>query len=327
MAYSQFYLHSILALRYKTVIMNRLLIFTALTCLFVLSSCEKTEKVDNFPKHTSLMVANCFFSPDTPFIFKLSKSLSPIDNAPFKAQSSPSAYIKIFENNVFFDSFRVDNSSNPSFKGTKIPEANNTYRFECHYPGFKTIYAEDFLPDTLALIKASGYYTVKHSYDTNDTLLTGEFSTNINLDFNAVKTVNQNLIITITGNIVKRPLGSIGGYYSYNSMLYNVQDLNSNNQSEFINSQLFVNNPDGIKKLNIKWDNPYSRLHKSGPSFDYTITVITCSNAAFEYLKRQSLQIENFNDPFSQPTPISNNILNGYGIFGGINTTHYIIQF
>ncbi len=287
--------------------------------ILLFSACEKTEKVDNFPKHQSKLVANCFFRPDTSFLFKLFRSLSPIDNAPFKELTSNKAYIKVYENNVLFDSLTYHPTLTTSFSSgdpNKRPKVGNTYRFECHYPGFDVVSAEDYLPDGVSIQKIKGYYTILNSYESNDTMINGNFFTNMNIDLG---TSSQYLIIKI-GTLSK---SYTGPYYpgSYDSYIYDISDLNTSNEAEYISNSLYVTNPGGVKTLNLKWNTDYGFIFKNKASYKYDINVHSCSKAAFEYLKRQALQQENNDDPFSQPTPISNNIVNGYGVFGGINST------
>jgi len=298
--------------------MKQYLFLTTFLVSIIFSSCEKTEKVDNFPKHEGKLVANCFFSSDSTFKFILSKSLSPIDNAPFRQLNSTKAYIKIFEDNVLFDSLTCKGGGYPSFTTTtfKKPTPNRTYRFECNYPGLGLTTGEDFLPDTAGIKKSKGFYIVLSSYYSNDSVIDGQFTTNLTLDYYQ----NPQYMMVMVQDY--------STYWQYAQDLYvDITDLNTANASEYIAHKLFVENPTGIKTLNLKWTIDYGILYKNKPTSKYLITTYTCSKAAFEYLKRQALQLENQDDPFSQPTPMSNNIVNGYGIFGGVNVTRYSVTF
>ncbi len=295
--------------------------------IFICQACEKTEKVDNFPKHTSKLVTNCFFGPDTCFRFDLYKSLSPIDNAPFKALTSPKAYIRVFENSILFDSLTF-NITPPYYAGNrkKRPKAGNTYRFECVYPGFDLVKGEDYLPYVVNIQKMKGFYTILNSYTSTDSSVYGDFKTNLNIDFGQT---SPYILVQILSNSLYRYRG-MGGYYpgnNYGKNIYGIADHNTANESDYVNNQLFVFNPAGVKTLNLNWDNNYSYLYKRQASYHYDIIIYSCSKASFEYMKRRSLQVENNDDPFSQPTPISNNIQNGYGIFGGVNQYNDSLKF
>ncbi len=287
--------------------------------LIVFSSCEKTEKVDNFPKHESKLVANCFFQSDSVFEFKLYKSLSPLDNAPFKKLNNQQISFKIFENNILYDSLHY--KALTGYVGNKKPRAGNTYRFECNYPGFGLVSGDDYLPDSSFLQKYSGFFTTSRIYSSNDSVSKGEFNLNLSIEYSRP---NQYLMVRIVDFhylFTGQP-----GYYNYNGIDY-LSDLNTANSSEYINNMLFVSNLAGVKSLKLRASPQYFALRKTGTNAYYSITTYACSKAAYEYLKRQALQIENNDDPFSQPTPISNNIINGYGIFGGINISQQYISF
>lgn len=308
---------------FKTYMHNKYIFILTTILIAGLSACEKTEKVDNFPKHEGKLVTNCFFNPDTTFIFKLSKSLSPIDNAPFRNLNSTKAILKIYENNVMFDSLVYGGSNEPCYLTTsnKRPKAGNTYRFECNYPGLGTVTGEDYLPDTTTVAKAKGYYTILNSYYDSDSVINGNYLTNMNLE---LSNNNPYLVITVQKNSYYP-----GSFFptGFISIYEDISDLNANNETEYIYSSLYVSNPAGIKNINLKWTTDYGYINKKTKSADYKITIYACSKNVFEYLKRQAYQIENQDDPFSQPTPISNNIVNGYGIFGGINVTNYVMSF
>lgn len=304
--------------------MKQYIFLTTLCIAFLFSACEKTEKVDNFPKHEGKLVANCFFSSDSTFKFILSKSLSPIDNAPFRQLNSTKAFIKIFEDNVLFDSLTCKNAGYPSYTSTSLkkPTPNRTYRFECNYPGLGFVTSEDYLPDTVGINKVNGFYTVLSSYESNDSSIYGDYTTNLNIDLNKSQPY---LMLKIQKTYTYSWLPNPTKYYD--EVYEEISDLNTTNESEHIAYSLFVSNNSGVKTLNLKWTTNYGMIYKNKPSSDYNIVVYSCSKAAFEYLKRQALQLENQDDPFSQPTPMSNNIVNGYGIFGGVNITNYTVKF
>ena len=59
------------------------IILIGLTVL-ALTSCETTEKIDDFPLRPSKMVVNSFFTEGTDMKIQVSKSLSVLDNADLK---------------------------------------------------------------------------------------------------------------------------------------------------------------------------------------------------------------------------------------------------
>jgi hypothetical protein len=290
--------------------------------LSLLNACEKVEKVENFPKHDSKLVTNCLFTSDSFFIFHLSKSLSPLDNAPFRNMNSSSAYIRVYENNTLFDSIRVKNGV---FMGdfNKRPKPNTTYRFDCYYPGFGVVKGEDYLPDTFKVKNVRGVNLVKRVYDYHmgslDSSKYVEHTSEIHFTLESDHPHGDYVFIEIN---MKYKFGT-GFYrpYFYPELIGSAYD------SETVGSSLFVsNNGKKITDLKIKWD--FSDYYPSGKvSNKYEVKIYTCSANTYEYLRRSRLQAENNEDPFAQPTPISNNILNGFGIFGGFQVQQFELDF
>lgn len=289
----------------------------------ILNSCEKTEKVDNFPKHNSKLVTNCFFNSDTSFIFNLSRSLSPIDNAPFRIMNSSNAYIKIFEENILFDSFRF-NSIDKCFHGdlSKTPSKNKNYRFECYYPGYPKVSGEDYLPDDIKIGTTNGYHTVQNLMKYNDTLSYANYTGYLTIKINPTNNLSDKYII-IQMFKKKRYSGTINYFDNY--PIY-PEEISNINESESIGEELYISNENNIKEIKLKWEVYYDYLLNNKIDDEYEIEITTCSKNSFEYLKRYKLQTFNADDPFSEPTPISNNIENGYGIFGGISIKKHVVK-
>lgn len=285
----------------------------------LISSCEKTEKVDDFPVHKSQLVTNCFFNEDTCFVFFLSKSLSPIDNAPFKNMNSSNAFIRVFENGILFDSFKYDAfSKNYHGDENKRPIEGALYKFECSYPGFPLVYAEDYIPSKAEVKKHSIYTTITQTWQNTDTVIYGSYNVNLNVDLDPIK----------TGNCIILDFQGIDSFYnrSYHYTM-NLKDLNPENEYVYANNKLFVYNENGIKSMAIQWESPYGMLYKNKITIIEDVVLQTCTKNTFEYLKRIAIQGDNADDPFSEPTPVSNSIQNGFGVFGGINEMKFRIRF
>jgi hypothetical protein len=94
---------------------------------------------------------------------------------------------------------------------------------------------------------------------------------------------------------------------------------------EFINSRIYVTENDNSNVLGeLFFSNEISTTANSQkPKIRYYIEIWRCGENAYKYLKALDKQIVNQDDPFSEPSPVWNNIKNGYGIFGAY--THNII--
>jgi hypothetical protein len=302
--------------------MNKILLIFGFSVLMVFNACEKTEKVEDFPKHDSKLVVNSFFRPDTPFVFKLSKSLSPLDNAPFRIMNSPSAYIRVFEGNSLFDSFRVNPDGVFTGNISRIPKRNVNYRFECFYPGFGIVRGEDYLPDSFRFTKIKGFNTVRNSADNPwDSGKSISHTSQLDFDLDAANLSGDYIYIEFSLGV----RDSMFGWYYETYIL--PEEISGKYSTETIVNKIFISNGgQKISDLRLRWD--MDKYYRTGKvRNDYRLTIYSCSKNTYEYLRRSALQFENMDDPFAQPTPVSNNIINGFGIFGGFNRQVLKISF
>ena len=129
--------------------MNRLLyIFCALflTTLLV-SSCETTEKIDDFPLRPSKLVVNSFFSADSLWEIQVSKSLSVLDNADLLKVNNAS--IDIYKNSELIDTIRGPGTDGWYRSGLYLPEAGENYSIEVSTPDFPISSMQRMLPRSL----------------------------------------------------------------------------------------------------------------------------------------------------------------------------------
>lgn len=301
----------------------RLLIFVFF--ILTISSCEKTEKVDDYPLHKSKLVANCLFTNDTNFIFHMFKSLSPLDNAPFNVLNKPGAYVKVYEDNVLFDSL-VYNGMWRNYTGdvSKFPTPGKKYRFEAYHPGYPKLSAEELMPEDVNVKRFSFYNTTSQVYSSNDTSLYGNVFTNLNIE---VEDRPKFVIIDIDKYIIRSGLpGSIRGFYG-SSMLDALKEVSSTNTYYTAGTQIFITNSNGISNIALQWMNSYAYILNNNPVNGVDFKITQCSESSFEYLRRMALKAFNENDPFSEPIPITNNINNGFGVFAGLNYHTYSFKF
>jgi hypothetical protein len=275
--------------------------------VLVFSSCEKTEKIEDYPAHKSLLVSNCIFEQSMGFQFTLSKSLSPLDNAPFKQLVHPRAYVKLYENDILIDSFgyQVGNS----LASDQNPKPNFKYRFEAFFPGFTKVSGEDIMPEIIDIVDVKSSKLIKN-YDFSSALT-------LDMDLTLSNTHQNNDYIILEFN---RPVDAdtTGSSYFYENLV----GLKLNNavfEYEFLDNKLYI-------KTNGKKVNQLS-VRRESIEYNYGIQIVknrmqvsisNCSKTTFEYLRRFNLQRLNEFDPFAEPTPISNNIKNGYGVFGAM---------
>ena len=275
--------------------------------VLVFSSCEKTEKIEDYPTHKSLLVSNCIFDQNTGFIFTLSKSLSPLDNAPFKQLVHPRAYVKLYENDILIDSFGYTNNT---FLGSgNSPKPNFKYRFEAFFPGFTKVSGEDIMPEIIDIIDVKTSKIVKNYDYTNALTLV--------MDLTLSNTHQNNDYIILEFN---RPIeiDTLNKTYFFEELV-DLKLKNSIFEYEKLDNKIYIKtNGQKISQLSIRRESTEYIYGGQSTQNKMQVSISNCSKTTFEYLRRFNLQRLNEFDPFAEPTPISNNIKNGYGIFGAM---------
>lgn len=278
--------------------------------VLMFSSCEKTEKIEDYPAHKSLLVSNCIFEQSMGFQFTLSKSLSPLDNAPFKQLVHPRAYVKLYENDILIDSFgyQVGNV----LESDQIAKPNFKYRFEAFFPGFTKVSGEDVMPEIIDIIDVKLSKIIKN-YDYSNALTLDMDLTLSNTHLN-----NDYIILEFNRQIDNDTTGSS---YFYENLV----DLKLNNavlEYEFLDNKLYIKtNGTKVNQLSVRRESIEYNYGSQMIQNKMNVSISNCSKTTFDYLRRYNLQRLNEFDPFAEPTPISNNIKNGYGIFGAMGIT------
>jgi hypothetical protein len=275
--------------------------------VLVFSSCEKTEKIEDYPTHKSLLVSNCIFDQNTGFIFTLSKSLSPLDNAPFKQLVHPRAYVKLYENDILIDSFGYTNNT---FLGSgNSPKPNFKYRFEAFFPGFTKVSGEDIMPEIIDIIDVKTSKIVKN-YDYTNALT-------LDMDLTLSNT-HQNNDYVILEFIRPIEIDTLNKTYFFEELV-DLKLKNSIFEYEKLDNKIYIKtNGQKISQLSIRRESTEYIYGAQSTQNKMQVSISNCSKTTFEYLRRFNLQRLNEFDPFAEPTPISNNIINGYGIFGAM---------
>jgi hypothetical protein len=278
--------------------------------VLVFSSCEKTEKIEDYPAHKSLLVSNCIFDQNTGFFFTLSKSLSPLDNAPFKQLVHPRAYVKLYENDVLIDSFGYTN--NTVLASGRNPKPNFRYRFEAFFPGFAKVTGEDIMPEIIDIVDVKSSKLIKN-YDFSSALT-------LDMDLTLSNTHQNNDYIILEFN---RPIeiDTLNKTYFFEELV-DLKLKNSIFEYEKLYNKLYIKtNGQKINQISIRRESIEYAYGIQSVQNKMEVSISNCSKTTFEYLRRFNLQQYNEFDPFAEPTPISNNIKNGYGIFGAMGIT------
>ncbi|MFN3556803.1 MAG: DUF4249 family protein [Bacteroidales bacterium] len=296
--------------------------------LFALA-CTKFEKIEDFPIEPPALVANALFKEGEPFHFRISRSLSILDNA----QIGP---VKDAQLILFRNQQPIDTLTGANEQGTYLsifqPERDHQYHIKVSHPRYPTIVSGfEKLPAPMivnnfnchlldSVVEVYNYWSSNKA----DTLIT---------NYRLECTLNLR-DLGITENIYSLSVVLHDSVYNYSSRQYEWRkrsawvllsdDTSLLNHTGIGNDQLYSDKlffsnhlfPGEDYSLNFtlhdnNWGNTLAR--------EYTLLVHSYSNSSYLYARSLNFGTVGFSSPFVEPTRIFTNIENGYGIFAGID--------
>lgn len=306
---------------------------TMFLVLLLTSSCETTEKIDDFPLRPSKLVVNSYFSADSVWAIQVSKSLSVLDNADLQMVNNAS--IDIFKNDELIDTIRGVESDG-WYHSDQLPEAGENYSINVSTPDFSSIIsAEDIAPEPVPISKVS-FTLIDSSFYHNhrQAIIGGEYYTPV---YGRVEGIFN---ITISDpvareNFYQLSLYAYNPYFDYedSTIAYTEKrqisfttndpvagdDNNDAYLSDLLFSDDFFNGQNYQLKITIMdWD---ATLDK-----EYIIELISLNKAGYLYRRSVEDYRNSKGDPFSEPVLIYSNIENGFGIFAGYAVDTYPYQ-
>lgn len=302
-------------------------IFLIFSLSIFLFSCEKIEKIENFPMSPSKLVLNCQLNPDSVITLLLFKSLSILDNAPNK--NITTAKVELYKDNILIASLPAANKHFMYvFEGIK-PEINHTYKVMATATGYDVVWAEVAVPNEVFPDKITTSVSDTFSYID---YYSGDTS------YNTIGKIN----VTLTDPAASRNYYKLKIYY--HNFYYEIQE--SGDTITYIsNFGLYSYNNNATSPLvdfNLGFDYFFTDQYFNGSQvtidipimysgFERSLTVYTelISVSEEQYLYDKSIMIFNNNNgnPFTEPIQIYTNINNGFGIFSGINGNVQTVQF
>jgi hypothetical protein len=290
-----------------------------ITILF-LSSCETTEKIDDFPLRPKKLVVNCYFAEDSAWNFQVSHSLSVLDNADLKAVDN--ATILLYKGEQFLDTIKMGEYAGWYRDEENLPEQDQTYSIEVTSPDFAAVLrAEDFVPlavpvsDVSTIILDSSFYEETYPWGS---FRRGRVEGIFEISIKDPAQVENYYELSVYTHEINYDWEDSTIVYDYIREVY--VNLEDGAQEDFFasgNDLLFSDYLfDGQNykvKLNFReWD--------VRPDQEFIIELTSLNRTGYLYKKSISDYEQASGDPFSEPVRIYCNIENGYGIFTGYST-------
>lgn len=287
-----------------------------LALIFVLfQSCEKTEKIENFPKSAPKLVMVSTLSPDSSIRIMLFKSLSILDNAPNKAITS--AMVELYRDDLPVSSLATANSGN-SYLFQEIPQVGHHYSVKASLPGYESITASTEMPFLVPIQQVSVklYDTSSWNYYPRYYFGKGKVTIGIEDPGNQENYYMVNMFQYDTSYSIGMN-GDTIDMYVYQNFLQNyayTSDQNiiiefQENYSYYLSDKFFNG-----RKFDLELTFGYGSYKPGGT---IQLELHSLSREQFLYCKSRSIFNLNDGNPFSEPVKIFTNVENGYGILGG----------
>jgi len=295
----------------------RILSCTAILALMIvlLQSCEKTEKIENFPKSAPKLVLVSSLNPDSAIRLMLFKSLSILDNAPNKAITG--AKVELFRDDLPVSSLAAANSGN-SYLFQEIPQAGHRYSVRASLQGYEEIFATTEMPFLVPIQQVSVklYDTSSWNYYPRYYFGKGKVTLGIDDPGNEENYYMVNMFQYDTSYSIGMN-GDTLDVYVYQNFLQNYEyssDQNiliefQENYSYYLSDKFFNG-----RKFDLELTFGYGSYKPGGT---IQLELHTLSREQFLYCKSRSIFNRNDGNPFSEPVKIFTNVENGYGILGG----------
>lgn len=284
--------------------------------VLIFTSCETTERIDDFPLRPSKLVLNSFFTGDSTWAFQISKSLSVLDNAEIKYVNN--AVIELYRDGDMIQTIDTTDADGWYRYDHDLPETGVEYTVKATAPGFGSVLsASSYLPEIVEITGVTAIFDTLRGQQEN-VWYHGLAEVNMNIAFSDPPQMNnyyQLNVYTIDTSY----------YHEGDSIIknthYGSRDLTSTdpgvaNSEEHNRSLLFhdeyFDGKDHILKVEF---NEYDYQ----PEKMYKLRLISLTEDAFNYFRSINEYRRSREDPFAEPVEIYCNVENGFGVFSGMS--------
>jgi hypothetical protein len=303
-------------------ILLSIIVMMAFGVLF--TSCEKSEKIDDFPLVKPSLVVNALFSPDDSLILDISRSLSVLDNAPLKRVSQ--AKVVLYIDGIAADSLLTASSDN-LYHLHVVPQMGKSYQVRVSHPNYDTVLStSESLPEKVLISKTDILVTDSNSwwyFDGQDTVFGGYFQAKASVRFKDPASdgnfyVLRVLVVDTAESSNEEEWPSYLSSLSSNDLALDEASvgITSNSSSMLFFTDHIMNGGDYTIYLDLlDYGFRKSKL--------YFFELSSVSESAYLYLRTREAYNASQSDPFAEPVQVFSNINGGFGIFAGVNKTYF----
>ena len=313
---------------------SKTILFFVLCLPFLFMACEKNVFFDVDTKE-NLLVVNSIIQPDSIAMARITLSADPLA-VDYDIIPVEDATVSIYQNDLFAANLTHDGDGNYSIDpGTLNAQPGDVLRMEVSAPGRTSVNATTTIPDLVPIesveITDTIFETVSYSYIdslgnyyTVDTLvphyeLQIKFHDAEGDDFYSLEIRYEDAYSEIGACFTTDdPVFTIDGSYGFDP---GDSDHNVTICGEVYFTDATFDNSEKIMTVSVL---EISTEFITDPKFIFTLSHI--SKDYYSYNSSMQLQFQHNGDPFSEPVPVYSNIVNGFGIFGGLSASRVEVE-
>ena len=298
--------------------MKKALYHIAISILVLAASCTKEIQVN--PKdYSKKLVVTSSLNSDSLFSLVLSTTNSISSKSSFS--SVEDGIVKIYENGNLLGNFVHE--ANGKYTLAIKPKRNNEYFIDIE-AGELSCTALDIVPDTVKVVSLR--------LDTVPFLSGQDF---LQFTLEPSNDLGKKEYYEVSANLVVREYKVFSGVKVDSVDVTRVMHLEtidpvilSNANNKNFNEQYLFSDELLESRSSVKFGTyDVKNLKQNEMIVSCTIKLKSLSENSFRYYNSLYSQIYYRSDPFSLPVKVETNVVNGYGIFGGIQEDHVDIQF
>ena len=308
---------------------NKIILFFVLSIPLLFTACEKNVFFDVDTKE-NLLVVNSIIQPDSIAIVRVTLSVDPLA-IDYEFTPVEDATISIYRNELFAGDLANDGDGNYSIApGILNAQPGDAMRMEVSAPGRTSVNATTTIPklvsiesveitDTIFENVSYSYIDSLGNYYTIDTIvphyeLQIKFHDLPGEDFYSLEIRYEDAYSEVGACFTTDdPVFTIDGSYGFDP---GDADNNVTICGEVYFTDATFDNSEKIMTVSVL---EISTEFITDPKLIFRLDHI--SKDYYSYNASLQLQVQNNDNPFSEPVPVFSNIVNGFGIFGGLSSS------
>lgn len=301
---------------------NNLLAGSALL-IAVFCNCEKVIEPKNLPQQDPRLVINSVITNDSTIRVNVSSSKSILNSKRYNFINN--AVCDLYVNGLYAERMKsVDTSGN--YRATQKGLANNQFSIKVSSSGFKDVEGTTDVPRPMIIVRVERYDTINNSFNRFNFNGSNSYSGSLKYKVYVRDTPGKKDYFSLKPVILA--YDSARNIINLNSPSLNIYPNTTNNDNRIFSSGFTLEADDSEiingNEIVLDFSVSLSFQVNRGPSVKSIDVLLLGSSASEDYYKYKitlSQQLTNGNGLFAEPVLVHNNIKNGMGLVGAINTS------